>query len=234
MILASMQPYFFPYLGYFDLIFNCDQWIVFDTVQYIRHGWINRNRILHPTDGWQYIIVPIKKHAFLTTIKEIEIDQSSNWAERIIGQLQHYRKKAPYFLETITLVEKCLDIKETKISRLNVEILDKVCRNLGIDFRYEYFSEMNLNIDSVDHPGQWALRMSESIGADEYINAPGGVNLYNPEEFKRKGIKLSFRNLPDFVYSCPSYKFHENLSIIDVMMWNRTEEIIGYLEANKK
>ena len=61
MRLGIMQPYFFPYLGYFDLINSTDRWIVFDTVQYIRHGWINRNRILHPNEGWQYIIVPIMK-----------------------------------------------------------------------------------------------------------------------------------------------------------------------------
>ena len=73
MKLGIMQPYFFPYLGYFDLIHSVDKWVVFDTPQYIRHGWVNRNRILHPESDWQYIIVPLKKHPRNTPIKEIEI-----------------------------------------------------------------------------------------------------------------------------------------------------------------
>ena len=89
MVLGIMQPYFFPYLGYFDLINRCDKWIVFDTPQYIRHGWINRNRILHPQQGWQYIIVPVKKHKRDTPINQIEIVPPALWSPRILGQLMH-------------------------------------------------------------------------------------------------------------------------------------------------
>ena len=74
MILGIMQAYFFPYLGYFDLINCSDKWIVFDTVQYIRHGWVNRNRILHPTEGWQYIIVPIRKSKREAVLSSVEIN----------------------------------------------------------------------------------------------------------------------------------------------------------------
>ena len=121
-ILGIMQPYFFPYLGYFDLINYTDRWIVFDTVQYIRHGWVNRNRILHPKEGWQHIVVPLKKHSRDTTIKDIEISKEPKWRKRILGQSQHYKKKAPYFYETYQLIEECLTIEECSISRLNVAI----------------------------------------------------------------------------------------------------------------
>ena len=97
MKLGIMQPYFFPYIGYFSLIKHTDDFILLDTVQFIRHGWIERNRILKPSDGWQYIMVPLKKHSRETLIKNIEINNEQQWKEKILAQLQHYKKQAPYF-----------------------------------------------------------------------------------------------------------------------------------------
>ena len=82
MIVALMQPYFFPYLGYFDLIHSVDQWIVFDSVQYIRQGWMHRNRILHPQSGWQYITVPIAKHSRRRRLTEF--NWQSHWRGKIV------------------------------------------------------------------------------------------------------------------------------------------------------
>ena len=97
MRLGIMQPYFMPYLGYFSLIKNTDEFILFDTVQFIRHGWIERNRILKPSGGWQYFQVPIiKENGRETVIKNVRINNSENWKSKILAQLQHYKKKAPY------------------------------------------------------------------------------------------------------------------------------------------
>lgn len=94
MKLGIMQPYFFPYLGYFSLIKHTDRFILFDTVQFIRHGWIERNRILKPNEGWQYIQVPlIKDKGRDTVIKDVKIRNTENWQQKIIAQLQHYKKK---------------------------------------------------------------------------------------------------------------------------------------------
>ncbi len=81
MRLAVMQPYFFPYLGYFALIKKSDHFVIFDTPQFIRHGWIERNRILKPVEGWQYIKVPLVKHSRETAIKDIVIRNSENWKD---------------------------------------------------------------------------------------------------------------------------------------------------------
>jgi len=232
MRLGIMQPYFFPYLGYFDVINCVDKWIVFDTAQYIRHGWINRNRILHPKEGWQYIIVPLKKHSRETAIKDVRIANDQRWKERIVGQLQHYRKKAPYFTETMSLVEDCLSLEEDSISRLNVFILDKVCAYLGIHFDYSFFSEMSLELGPVEGPGDWALRISEAMGAKEYVNPPG-ANFFDERKFRNAGIRLTIRKLPPFEYSCRGYEFIPNLSIIDVLMWNEPEKIKSYLDEHR-
>ena len=93
MKIGIMQPYFFPYLGYISLIKHTDEFLLFDPVQFIRHGWIERNRILKPGAGWQYISVPLKKHEQTALIQDVQIDNSQNWREKILAQLGHYKKK---------------------------------------------------------------------------------------------------------------------------------------------
>lgn len=231
MKLGIMQPYFFPYLGYFDLINCVDKWVVFDTAQYIRHGWVNRNRILHPKSGWQYIIVALKKHSRTTPIKEIEISDGMDWKSRILGQIMHYKKQAPFFEETIDFVEICLSNDETSLSRLNGSVLKKVCEKLNIQFDLNYFSEMDIELNPIESPGDWALRISEAIGANEYVNPPGGAHLFDAAKFEDKGIRLTIREFKNFEYSCRRKEFIPGLSIIDVFMWNSCSEIKDYVNA---
>lgn len=232
MKLGIMQPYFFPYLGYFDLINYAENWIVFDDVQYIRHGWINRNRILHPSDGWSYIIVPVR-HTREMHIREVTIAEDAKWKKRILGQLHNYKGKAPYYDRVIALIEDCFAYQDNLISRFNVFALGKVCAYLGIHFDYAIFSEMNLNLDNIEGPGDWALKISQAVKAKEYVNPPGGETLFDKERFSTSNIKLTIRNLPPLLYDCPGFKFIPNLSIIDVLMWNHSETIKNYLDQHR-
>jgi hypothetical protein len=227
-----MQPYFFPYLGYFDLINYSNRWIIFDTVQYIRHGWINRNRILKPREDWQYILAPLEKHQREILIKDVKISANQDWKTRLSAQIQHYKKKAPYFFKTYKLVEECLAVKEHLISRLNTAILKKVCHHLGIQFEYEYLSKMMLKQKSVKEPGDWALHISDELGAKEYVNPPGAVEIFDSSKFKELGIKLTIRHLPVLEYDCQGYDFIPNLSIIDVLMWNSPDKVKEFLDKN--
>jgi hypothetical protein len=233
MVLGLMQPYFFPYLGYFDLINCTTKWIIFDTAQYIRRGWINRNRILHPKEGWQYIVVPIQRAKRETAIADIRIKDQTGWKEKILRQLNHYRKNARYFDETISLVTYCLDIEERRISRLNTKVLENMCKYLGISFHYQYLSEMNLELPAIDYPGDWALYLAQAMGAKEYINPSGGRKLYDTQKFEKLGIKLTIRGMEPFEYACRNYRFEPNLSIIDVLMWNSPENVKAYLDTQK-
>jgi hypothetical protein len=231
--LGIMQPYFAPYVGYFDLIRRCDQWIVFDSAQYIRHGWVNRNRILHPTKGEQYVIVPLQKHARETAIKDIAIVPGDEWRSRIRGQLQHYRGKAPHFQIVADLVYSVLDLDTSSLSQLNVWFLRQVCARLGLPFNCQIFSELKLALPTISEPGQWALEISTALGATEYLNPPGGRSLFDANEFSARGVKLTILEPIDFVYPCPGYSFVGGLSIIDVMMWNSPEEIVSRLERDR-
>lgn len=233
MKLGLMQPYFFPYLGYIDLIYQTDLWIIFDKVQYIKGGWINRNRILHPGDEWWYITVPVKQHSYNIPICDVVIARNNRqWQTRILRQLEHYKKYAPYFQETTALVKKGIYSEDTSIARLNVNCLGIMCEYLEIDFHYQYFSEMQLNLGPIEGPGDWALRISEALGATEYVNPPGGVDLFDLDKFHSSGIKLTIRHLPPLEYQCSHYKFIPNLSIIDVLMWNAPEKVREHLEKH--
>jgi len=233
MKLGIMQPYLFPYLGYFDLINYTDKWIVFDDVQYIRHGWINRNRVLHPVDGWTYIIAPVN-HTRKMHIRDVTIAQDQTWKKRIVGQLQTYKKKAPYYEQVMDLIEDCLAFDNAHISHFNVFALRNVCAYLGIPFDYTIFSEMNLNLENIEGPGDWALRIAQAMGADEYANPPGGETLFDKESFSASNIKLTIRNLPPLIYDCPGYRFIPNLSIVDVLMWNAAETVKNYLDQYRE
>src|SRR5262252_3536704 len=225
MKIAIMQPYFFPYLGYYSLLKKTDRFILFDTVQFIRHGWIERNRILKPGEGWQYIAVPLEKHNRITTISQITINNSEDWKGKLLRQLEHYKKRALFYKETISLVESALDIETNSIVRLNANILTKTCEYFGLSLHLDIYSEMNLIIDKVTHPGEWALNISKVLNAKEYINPPGGVGIFRGEQFESVGISLKFlaNNLSE--YSQRRSRFESGLSIIDVIMFNDINNI---------
>lgn len=225
MKLGIMQPYFFPYLGYFSLIKHTDKWIVFDSVQFIRHGWIERNRILKPQDGWQYISVPLEKHTRETLINNIKINNEENWKDKIVRQLEHYKKRAPYYKEVMKLIDNIFQKKYYSIVDLNVSCLVEVCVYLQIDFNYSIFSEMNLEIAPVREPDEWALNICKAINADEYVNLPGGIEFFTREKFNNENIKLSFQKINIKPYNQHRTSFIPDLSIIDVMMFNSKDEI---------
>jgi len=234
MKIAIMQPYFFPYLGYFDLFHNVDLFVVYDTVQYIRRGWIHRNRVLHQSgEGWQYIIVPTEKTPQKTPVLDIRILNDTLWQERLLSQLMHYKGKAPYADQTIKFVRENLVIDELSLSRLNVHILARCASLLDLDFRYKFCSDLDIELDMVRSAEERILDLCEFFGAKEYVNLPGGVDLYHPEAFAARNIKLRFRNLPTFIYPTGSYIFEPHLSIIDVLMWNEPEVIKKYLDENR-
>lgn len=234
MTLGIMQPYFAPYLGYFDLIRRSDEWVVFDVVQYIRHGWINRNRILHPTEGWQYVVVPLRKHHQTTVIAEIQPAEGRVWRDRILGQLQHYRRRAPHFDFVEEMMREVLGHSHASLVHLNVDLLQAVCDRLGLRFAPRILSEMKLGLPSVHEPGQWALEIASALKADAYINPPGGAELFDRRAFDARGITLIIQNKLCFSYETPGYVPTADLSIIDVMMWNTPEQIRACLTASNR
>lgn len=239
MKLAIMQPYFFPYIGYWQLIHAADCFVLFDDAQYMRHGWVNRNRILKPSGGWQYILVPLEKHPVTESIKNVLAHPNKEWKELIIAQLAHYKKKARYFAETNELVRESLfSNSERSIAVINFTIISRVCAYLDLKKEIILSSGHNFDYAHVGDAGEWALRISEQLGASEYINPASGSELFNREKFSSSNIELSFLRTQEIAYPQRGH-FEPALSIIDVLMFNGidgTRELLEkyYMESSGK
>lgn len=229
-----MQPYFFPYIGYFSLIKATDFWVVFDNVQFIRHGWIERNRVLNSADGWQYIKVPLVKASRQNLIKDTYIRFDENWESKILSQLTCYKKKAPYYNQVINLLKQVFEEKNKDITSLNILSLKKVCEYIGMEFNYDVFSETEMDFsNTVKEPGDWALQISKYYKASTYINPHGGIDIFDKEKFKKEGISIKFLKNNLDTYSQRNERFEPGLSIIDVLMFNSPMEVQELIESYK-
>jgi hypothetical protein len=225
-----MQPYFFPYLGYFALIAATDEWVVFDTAQYIRRGWVNRNRVLSSgKDGWKYIRIPVEKSSQLTRICEMKTASSSVLFTNVVNSLDDYRCwETPFYDETRQLLEACLTASSDDLTDCLVRCLTQTCEHLQIPFAPRLYSTLDITQPADPQPGDWALQTALQLGATEYLNPPGGRDLFDPTAFHNAGIHLTFLE-----HKLPRYQqraeFIAGLSIIDVLMWNgriRTRELL--------
>lgn len=215
-----MQPYFFPYLGHFSLIEAVDEWIVFDITQYTPKTWMNRNRILHPKEGWQYVTVPLSNSSISIKTHEAKVLNIAESKVNIIGKLSHYKKRAPYFEPVISLVNEVFDsAKDDSLVDLNVRGLSAVCRYLNIPFNFRICSELNLPLPEKLGAGEWALEICSLLGATRYVNPASGQSIFDPAEFARRGISLQFAQPREFFYKPGPYQYEPHLSILDVLMW---------------
>jgi hypothetical protein len=229
--IAIMQPYFFPYLGYLSLIKHTDQFILFDTVQYIRHGWIERNRVLKQNNGWIYISVPLIKNSRGTLIKDTLIDNQKNWKQKIISQLQPYQKTAPYYYKVIKLLDVLFSNKFDDIVALNKASLEIVCDYLEMDNNISVYSNMNLAIEEPKAPDEWALNICKAIGnKSEYWNLPGGQSFFDKTKYDNAGLTLKFQKIHLTPYDQKKEVFEPGLSILDALMFNSIGEINEMLD----
>ena len=220
-----------PYIGYLSLIKHSDLFILFDPVQFIRHGWIERNRILKQNEGWLYIQVPLVKSGRDTLIKECLIDNSQDWKSKILSQLQIYKKQAPYYYKTVQLLKEIFEGEYDTITALNKASLEKICNYLGFPKELPVFSEMNLEIEEPNSPDEWALNICKKLdGKIHYINPIGGLEFFDTEKYTNQHIDISFQKMIPVHYDQKRTPFEYGLSIIDVMMFNSPEEINNMLD----
>ena len=225
MKLAVMQPYFFPYIGYFQLIQSTDFFVFFDTPQYERRGWMNRNRIINISEGSTYIAVPTVKAPQNTSLCDIQIDQSQDWKRRIAGQMDVYKKRAPYYNEIMKLLLSAFETSGNKLVDLNIQSIKSVCEYLELPFKYKVFSAMSLDIPENCAPDEWALQITKAMQYQTYINAPGGISFFNRAKYQAENIDLKFIQPKLKSYIQRIGRFESGLSILDVMMFNSKKTI---------
>ena len=218
---AVMQPYFFPYIGYFQLIASVDLFIVYDNIKYTKKGWINRNRmLLNGTDGM--FSLPLKNDSDALNVVERELAADFN-RNKLLNKIEGAYARAPYFAQTFPLIERIVRHDERNLFRYIHHSIVSVCKHLGPTTEIRVSSGI-----AVDHElkGQdKVIALCEALGADCYVNPIGGVDLYSKEAFKSRGIDLKFARSKPFKYRQFDNAFVPWLSIVDVMMFNPAHEI---------
>jgi len=223
MKLALMQPYLFPYLGYFQLIRAVDTFVVYDDVNYIKGGWINRNYILSQGDK-QLITLPLQGASPNQLINQVEIGGQ----HKILQSIRHTYGKAPQFSTVFPLIEDILMQQEKNLARLLDYELRRICDYLGLRPKWHISSELQKNNELRGQDK--VLAICEELGASHYINVPGGRSLYDQQAFAARGMQLSFIQPKTVTYRQLGNEFVPNLSIIDVMMFNDRAQCAILLE----
>lgn len=229
MKLAIMQPYFLPYIGYFQLINLVDTFVIYDDVEYTKKGWINRNRFLQNKSDSLFTI-PLKKSSDYLNINQRFIAESYN-RKRLFSQLQNAYIKAPYYAEINSLLRNIIFCSEQNMFSYIFNSLNLVLDYLEIKTRIVISS--TLNIDSQLKAQDKVLEICSVLNATLYINTIGGKSLYNRKAFNEKNIDLSLIKTDKIEYNQKSEQFEDNLSIIDVLMWNSKEQIHELLNGFK-
>ena len=219
-----MQPYLFPYLAYFQMINGVDKFVIYNDVQYIKGGWINRNNLL----------INKKQHLFTFSVEKDEqtklINERyycsktfNNEIQKFYSTLTMSYKKAIYFEEVFKLIHKIFQYHDLNVGKFNFNALKCICNYIGIDTELIKSSEITKN--NLLKGEDKIIEINKILKSSEYINAFGGRKLYCKETFEKNNIKLNFIKTLDIEYKQFSNNFIPNLSIIDVLMFNSKKEI---------
>lgn len=229
MKIAIMQPYVFPYIGYFQLIHAVDKFVFYDDVNFIKQGWINRNRILS-NDAELLFSVPLEQISSYRKINETKINESlyTKWQNKFLKTIEQSYKRAPYFPVINPMIRTVLSMKYVCINQLCVESVNAVIDYLEINtdiiptscgYNNDYLKAQDRVIDI-------CIKENASV----YVNAFGGIDLYNRSDFENAGLDLFFLRSRPTAYSQFNENFISSLSIIDVLMFNSPERIQQMLD----
>lgn len=228
MKLAIMQPYFMPYIGYFQLINTVDKFIFYDDVTFIKQGWINRNQVLINNQAKMFS-VPLSNASSHTLIKDvlISVNGYEKWKKSFLSSLMFNYKKAKNYEAVRELIEDILADSPETISELAIISIIKISNYLGIKTEFEICSE---NYDNNHLSGQdRVLDICKKEEASTYINPIGGIELYSEEVFNENNIDLFFISAKKSTYKQFSEEFIPFLSIIDVLMFNDNKQVLQML-----
>lgn len=231
MKLAIMQPYFLPYLGYFQLISAVDRFVFYDDVSFIKGGWINRNRILvQGKTSW--ITVPVSNGSSNVTIRDVMIsDKWEYWTRKTLRTIAESYSKAPFFESAYGMFESWLSTNYRGIAELNLTICQDICSYLNIDTVIVSSSTIygNSELSSVNR----VLDICRRENASSYVNASGGRELYIRDAFREEGIQLQFLSAELPQYDQGKGGFVPGLSILDLLMHNSADSLYTMVQMGR-
>ncbi len=223
-----MKPYFFPYIGYFQLIASVDRFVVYDNIKYTKKGWINRNRMLQ--NGSDTIFsLPLKSGSDSLDIGERELAPDFN-RKKLLNQLTGAYKQALYFDQTYSLIEQIVQFEDVNLFRYLHNSIVRICDHLYIDA--DIIISSNIAIDHSLKGQEKVLALCAATDAASYVNTIGGTELYSKEAFRERNIELKFIRSKLVEYRQYGNEFVPWLSIIDVMMFNPIDRVLEYITTN--
>lgn len=223
MKIGIMQPYFIPYIGYFQLIKAVDKFVFYDDVNYIKGGWVNRNRIL--LNRKEYLLtVPLIDASSFSLISEVGIATSHKTFKNLLKTIHQAYHKAPFFSQVFPLLELPLLKNENTIAKLDIEIVINISRYLRIETQFIISSEKYQSTIGLEKNERIfeICRLEECF---DYINAIGGQELYSKDFFHNNGFNLFFLKTNSISYKQFGNDFIPWLSIVDALMFNSPEEV---------
>jgi hypothetical protein len=229
MKIAIMQPYLFPYIGYFQLIGAVDTFVIYDDVNYITRGWINRNRIL--LNGKEKLFtLRLVKASQNRLINDIEIDADPKNRRNLFEVIRHAYAKAPFYREVEPVLRETIFSDESSLSRFLAAHLLALSRFLGVETEFVFSS--GIDKDNALTGQDKIIDIVKRLKADQYVNPIGGTALYDKERFAQEGIGLFFIKTNELSYRQFHNAFVPNLSIIDPMMFNGKKRVIELLNEH--
>ena len=223
MRLTVMQPYFFPYIGYWQLISVADTFVIYDDVNFIKQGYVNRNNILQNQKAHLFTLELIGASSN-KKINEIKIGGNSN---KLLKTIKQNYSKSPFYKDVLPVLDEILNNEEKELSKFLGFSLERIARYLDIDTKFLYSSD--IKNDKTFKAQDRLIDMSKILNATGYINAIGGVELYGKEVFSQNDINLSFLKTHEISYKQFNNAFVPDLSIIDIMMFNSKGNIENML-----
>lgn len=228
MKIAIMQPYFFPYMGYWQLIHAVDKFVIYDNIQYSKGGWINRNRILVEGSA-KYITLPLKKDSDYLDIRDRYLSDSfASQRHKILNQIYAAYQKAPYFNEVYLLIKQCLEYDNYNLFRFLYYSIQLLTEYMGIGT--ELLISSHLETENVLKKEKRVISLCKSLRGTQYINPIGGLLLYQKADFEKEGLQLNFLNSCVKEYPQIMEPFVPNLSIVDVLMNNSLDQVHEMLD----
>lgn len=220
-----MQPYLFPYIGYFQAMKAVDEYVIYDDVNYIKGGWINRNNILIGGSKVLFTIT-LTDSSPNKAINEISIKDDFLKFQKTIGMAY---AKAPYYREVVELLSRICSFNDKALHKFIGNSFKEILDYLNIDTKLIYSSD--LNKDNTLKAQEKVLAICKELKADVYINAIGGQSLYSKEDFLAQGVELKFIKTVEVPYKQIKKEFIGGLSILDVLMFNSPERVCEMLES---
>lgn len=220
---GMMQPYLFPYLGYFQLISAVDVFVLGDDLQYVKESWINRNRIL--MNGKDRLVsFPVKKATHLSKINErVFSDDFPKEMDKLLRLLCSVYSKAPCYRTVMPFLEEVIRYPERNLAKYAENSIRKICQYLNITTKILIASDLGVR-DVLDKQDR-VIKTTKKLDGEVYINFIGGVDLYDFDFFKEQGLTLQFHKINNVTYPQFGNEFVPSLSIIDVLMFNDVEEV---------